>query len=324
MLPTAFVYSQRYLDHDTGPAHPERPERLRAIHRQLEQSGSLKRCLPIEPTPADPSLVERVHDRDHIERFRRACLQHAPIIDTPDCPISPASFDVALLAAGGVIAAVDAVMQARARNAFCAVRPPGHHAERRMAMGFCFFNNVAIAAEFVHARYGIEHVAILDWDVHHGNGTQHHFEADPDVFFCSIHQHPATLYPGTGYAGERGRGPGLGTTLNVPMSPGSGDEEYQQAFDEQILPALSAFKPGFILVSAGFDAHRDDPLAHIELSTEMFGWMTSRVVQLAESLCGGRLVSTLEGGYNLSALADSVQTHLESLSSGNSNPPRGV
>jgi acetoin utilization deacetylase AcuC-like enzyme len=217
------------------------------------------------------------------------------------------------LAAGGVVNAADAVARGEAGRAFCAVRPPGHHAERSNAMGFCFFNNVAIAAEYLRHQHGIERIAILDWDVHHGNGTQHYFEADPNVFFCSIHQHPDTLYPGTGYAEERGTGAGMGATLNVPMAPGSGDEEYRRAFETTILPALDRFRPEFLLISAGFDAHRADPLGHIKLSTEMFGWMTLHAMELARRHCGGRIVSVLEGGYDLTALADSVQAHLEVL-----------
>jgi acetoin utilization deacetylase AcuC-like enzyme len=218
-----------------------------------------------------------------------------------------------LLAAGGAVAAVDAIMDGQVRNVFCAVRPPGHHAERALAMGFCYFNNVAIAAEHLRARYGLRRLAILDWDVHHGNGTQHIFEDDPDLLFCDIHQHPDTLYPGTGFEWEKGAGPGVGATLNIPLMPGSGDADYRWAFDNRIVPAIDAFKPEFLLISAGFDAHRDDPLADIELSTGMFAWMTMQALNLAERHCEGRLVSLLEGGYEPAVLAECIRAHLGAL-----------
>lgn len=313
MSSTGFIYSSRYLEHDTGPHHPECAERTGAIHHCLRERGFLERLEVIEPRMIDEALVKRVHAPNYFEEFRYACAHGAEFVDSPECPVVRPTFEVALLAAGGVIDAVDAVMAGRLRNAFCAVRPPGHHAERSHAMGFCFFNNVAIAAEYLRAQHDLERVAILDWDVHHGNGTQHHFEGDPNVLYVSIHQDPRTLFPGTGWAHEVGVGEGVGATLNVPMMPASGDREYRQAFETRILPAISAFRPEFLLISAGFDAHREDPLGHVMLSTECFGWMTVRVRELAEAVCGGRLVSVLEGGYDLPALAESVQTHLEKL-----------
>ncbi len=273
----------------------------------------LERLEVIEPRGVDESWLRRVHAPNYIEEFRYACAHGAEFVDSPECPVVRQTFEVALLAVGGVMEAVDAVMTERLRNAFCAVRPPGHHAERSHAMGFCFFNNVAIAAEYLRAKYELERVVILDWDVHHGNGTQHHFEGDPNVLYVSIHQDPRTLFPGTGWAHEVGVGEGVGATLNVPMMPASGDREYRQAFESKILPAISAFRPDFVLISAGFDAHREDPLSHIMLSTECFGWMTVRIRELSDAVCDGRLVSVLEGGYDLPALADSVQIHLEKL-----------
>ncbi len=280
----------------------------------MQQVSLRTRTEAIEPYLIDLSLVETVHPAEYISRVRLACEERAGFIDTPECPLCDASFEIARLAAGGVVAAVDAVMEDRVQNAFCGVRPPGHHAERRRAMGFCYFNNIAIAAEYLRGHHGIERVAIVDWDVHHGNGTQHHFDRDPSVLYCSLHQDPRTLYPGTGFEWETGTDAGAGTTLNVPMAPGSGDDEYQWAFAERILPTVSEFRPGFILISAGFDGHRDDPLAHITLTTEAFGWMTRELAALAASLCEHRVVSVLEGGYNLEALADSVQAHVESFS----------
>ena len=313
MSTTAFAYSERFLDHDTGEFHPERSERLRAIHKHLTQADLLKRFLPLTFEPAPIEAIERVHERAYIERVDRHCKQGADRIDTPDCPISKATYDVARLAVGAGIAAVDAVMAGKVKNAFCCVRPPGHHAEHRSAMGFCFFNSIAIAAEHLRAKHGVKRLAILDWDVHHGNGTQHHFESDPDVLFCSIHQHPATLFPGTGYESEKGKGKGEGATLNVTMQPGDGDDDYRRAMNERIFPAIDHFAPEFLLVSAGFDAHQDDMLAQIQLTTPMFGWMTEQVVAIARKYCKNRLVSLLEGGYALHALAESVGVHLENL-----------
>ncbi|HOB76354.1 MAG TPA: histone deacetylase [Phycisphaerae bacterium] len=313
MPKTGLVFSRRYLEHDTGSHHPERAARLRAIEERFAGSGLAARMSCLEARPASPEEIETVHDAAYVERFRQACAAGLALIDTADCPICPASFEIAQLAVGGTVVAVEAVMAGVVRNAFVACRPPGHHAERNRAMGFCFFNNVAIAAERLRIDHGLKRIAIVDWDVHHGNGTQHHFEADPDVFFCSIHQHPDTLYPGTGYIWEKGHGPGVGTTLNVPLRPGSGDEAFRQAFEEQILPAVANFRPEFILISAGFDAHAADPLANLEVSTEGFRWMTRQTRALAESQCNGRLVSVLEGGYELEALADSVQVHVEEL-----------
>lgn len=310
---TAVVLSARYLEHDTGPYHPERPARLEAICEHFRDRGVMEVVNLIEPVPADLALIQRVHEPEYVERFRQACEQHLDSVDTLECPVSPQSFEVARLAAGAAVTAIDAIMAGTIRNAFCPVRPPGHHAERGFAMGFCYFNNAAIAAEYLRSRYGLERVAILDWDVHHANGSQHHFEADPDVLVCSIHQHPYTLFPGTGFEYEKGCGAGVSATINVPMMPGSGDDDYRRAFDSKILPALEAFKPQFLLVSTGFDAHRDDPLAQIELTTSAFAWMSAQAVAVADSLCDGRLVSVLEGGYDLQTLAECSRVHVEQL-----------
>jgi acetoin utilization deacetylase AcuC-like enzyme len=219
-----------------------------------------------------------------------------------------------MLAAGTAVQAVDDVMAGRIDNAFCAVRPPGHHAERHMSLGFCLFNNIAVAAQHLIDDHGLTRVLILDWDVHHGNGTQHTFEADPRVLFISLHGHPGIVYPGTGYAHERGKGPGEGFTINIPMLPPSSDSEWHLAFAEKVLPAADRFRPEFVLVSCGFDAHRLDPLAPLELSTDIFGWMTDRALELARTHGHGRLVSLLEGGYHLQALADCACLHVERLS----------
>jgi acetoin utilization deacetylase AcuC-like enzyme len=254
-----------------------------------------------------------VHDAAYLERAERVCADGFNILDTPDCVVCPKTFELARLSAGGVVAAVDDVAAGRSRNAFAAVRPPGHHAERDRAMGFCFLGNVAIAARRLQRRHGIERVLIFDFDVHHGNGTQHIFERDPTVFFCSVHEDPRYLYPGTGFAHETGIGPGEGATLNLPLLPGGGDEEYKRTLSERLVAAARRFQPQFVLVSAGFDAHRRDPIAHMEVTVAGFVWMTELARDIAREFAGGRLVSVLEGGYDLDALKECVAAHLHVL-----------
>lgn len=310
---TGLAQDERFQRHDTGPQHPERPERLAAVARALDERGLAAKCVPIDRSPIDMELVGEVHTADYIERLREACETGQPFIDNPDSAICPESFEIAQLAAGTVINAVDAVMDGRVDNAFCAVRPPGHHAERHLSMGFCLLNNISLAATHLLGRHGLARVLILDWDVHHGNGTQHIFETDPRVLFISLHGDPSVVYPGTGYARETGKGTGEGFTLNLPMAPPSGDAIWRAAFDDVVLPRVSEFAPQFVLISAGFDAHRLDPLAPLSLDTSTYGWMTEALVGVAERHCGGRLVSVLEGGYHLSALGDCVALHLSKL-----------
>ena len=322
-LSTGLVQDERFQEHSTGPGHPERPARLRAIAERLAASGLAERCTNIATSPVDMALVGAVHAEAYVERLKQACGAGRPYIDVPDNMICAASFEIAQLATGAVINAVDAVMTGRVVNAFCAVRPPGHHAERLSSMGFCLFNNIAIAAQYLLGRHELDRVLILDWDVHHGNGTQHSFDQDPRVLFISLHGHPRFVYPGTGYAEERGRGAGEGFTINVPMLPPGRDAAYREAFDRIVLPAVESFAPQFVLISAGFDAHRLDPLAPLELETESFGWMTDVMTAAAQRHCGGRLVSVLEGGYDLAALADCVALHLERLlSASDTGAPR--
>lgn len=313
MANTGLAQDERFQRHLTGPGHPERPERLVRIASVLGERRLDASCTPIEVSPIDMELVGRLHEQAYLERLERACDEGRPYIDVPDSGICAASFEIAQLAAGAVIRAVDDVMAGRLDNAFCAVRPPGHHTEYNRSMGFCLFNNIALAARHLLDDHGLERVLILDWDVHHGNGTQHAFEEDPRVLFISLHGHPRFMYPGSGYEHERGKGPGDGFTINLPMLPGSGDDEYRRAFDDSVLPAIEKFDPQFVLVSAGFDAHRADPLAPLELETESYGWMTDAMVTAAGKHGKGRLVSMLEGGYDLEALGDSVSLHISRM-----------
>lgn len=307
MRRTGYVYDERYLHHNPGTWHPERPDRLKAIQRNLKDTDLLELVVPIQPYEAPLAWVKRLHAPSYIRRFKEACEKERRIFGSPDCGISRESYEISLLAVGGVMAAVDAVMQGEVENAFCAVRPPGHHAERDRALGFCFFNNVAIGALYLLENYGLERVAIVDWDVHHGNGTQHLFEADPRVFYLSLHEAPQYCYPGTGYRKEQGRGPGQGFTLNMPFPPQSGDEEYLEALKEEGLPRLRQFSPQFLLISAGFDAHEHDPLAHEKVTRQGYRDMGKLLLELALETAGGRVIAVLEGGYHLEALEECTE-----------------
>jgi len=311
---TGFVYHPIYLQHETGFHHPESPLRLLAI-RKMVWDGPLRQALVhIEP-PSLPAAVEpwilEVHSLEHYRKIKEAVPLEGEVQLDPDTLVGPFSFMAAQMAVTGVLTAVDRVASGELNNAFCAVRPPGHHAETARPMGFCLFNNVAIAARYIQKKHGCPRVLIVDWDVHHGNGTQAIFYRDPTVFYFSTHQFP--FYPGTGSNKEQGAGEGEGTTLNVPLPAGKGDRDYLDAFERLLVPAAERFRPDFILISAGFDAHRDDPLAGMSVSEEGFEAMTRIVRGLADALCGGRVVSVLEGGYHLGALGKSVQKHLDVL-----------
>jgi acetoin utilization deacetylase AcuC-like enzyme len=296
------------LEHDTGDYHPECPERLKAIMAALE-GEEFALLLRAEAPQATVEQIARAHPVSHVEYVmsmvpKNSSHQH---ID-PDTVLSRQSGEAALRAAGGGIAAVDALAAGQARNAFCAVRPPGHHAERDASMGFCLFNNAAIAALHARDAHGYQRVAVIDFDVHHGNGTQDIFWDQQGMFYASTHQEHA--YPGTGFIDETGAG---GRIVNVPLAAGSGSESFQRAFEEVILPKLRAFAPEFLIISAGFDAHAADPLAHLRLKTGDFGWVTRRLVEIADEFAGSRIVSLLEGGYDLAALAASVREHVRVL-----------
>jgi acetoin utilization deacetylase AcuC-like enzyme len=265
----------------------------------------------LRPTPAPLEWVNTVHPERHTSAIKIRCQLGEPVLDEGDTHVCKESFDVALLAVGGVLHAIDEVMAGRLAGTFCALRPPGHHAESTKVMGFCLLNNVAIGARYAQRRHGVKRVAILDWDVHHGNGTQQIFYEDDSVFYISLHEYP--FYPGTGATSERGAGQGEGYTLNCPMGAGSVEKDYLDAFQAHILPALHRFQPEFMMISAGFDAHRDDPLASINLTEDSFSRMTELVLGVSDKYCQGKVVSVLEGGYNLEALSRSVEAHLRAM-----------
>ncbi len=294
------------IQHQTGEGHPECPERLSAVIAALEEPEFAKLGRREAPL-ADQTALARVHDAGFVQHVLDSVPQAGRRALDPDTILSPGSGTAALKAAGAMIAAVDAVVEGQARNAFCAVRPPGHHAEPLRAMGFCLFNSIAVAARHAQAVHGLKRVAIVDFDVHHGNGTQAVAEKDENLFFASSHQYP--FYPGTGASFETG----LGNIVNAPLPAGSGSTAFRRAYEKRILPALDAFAPDLVLVSAGFDAHRADPLAALDLEEEDFAWVTARLAEAAARHCSGRLVSVLEGGYDLRALAGSVAAHVGAL-----------
>jgi len=313
MKRTGFLYDERYLLHDTGPSHPEAPERLRAICKGITEADLLPKLTLIQASRADLKWIEAVHDKNYIHRFETACRSGNSIFEVPDNRMCTETYETALLAVGGVLDTVRRVMNGEIDNAFCAVRPPGHHAERDKAMGFCFFNNVAIAARYLQMEWGIQKVGIIDFDVHHGNGTQHIFEHDPSIFYYSMHEHPSFAYPGTGRVFEKGIGVGAGLTRNYPILPGQGDREYQYLLEHDFFPTFDRFEPEVILVSAGFDAHVDDEMSGINLTTEGFSHLMENIVQLAENQANGRLISVLEGGYCLKRLPELAKNHVQIL-----------
>jgi len=313
MKKTGFLFDERYLLHETGSYHPEVPARLQAVYQGIKEAGLLARLTLIHASLSDLKWIEAVHDKEYIKRFEMACVTGKSTFDCPDNQICPATYETALLAVGGILDATRLVMNAEIDNVFCAVRPPGHHAEINKAMGFCYFNNVAIAARYLQKEWGIKRVGIVDFDVHHGNGTQHIFEDDPNVFYYSIHQHPSFAYPGTGREFEEGEGAGLGFTKNSPVLPGKEDSEYKRLIKRDLFPVFESFKPEVIIVSSGFDAHVDDDMSDIKLSTEAFSWIIKSVVEMSDKYSNGRLISVLEGGYSLKRLPELAKNHVEIL-----------
>jgi acetoin utilization deacetylase AcuC-like enzyme len=308
---TALVYGDVYLRHLTGPGHPESPERLRAIVSALKDRSLWSRLEILEPRPVDLGWVLAVHREEYVRAVREICNAGGGALDA-DTPLSPASFEVALHAVRGVLDAVDAVNSGRVRNAFCALRPPGHHACPDRGMGFCLFNNVAIAARYAQIQHRLERILIVDWDVHHGNGTQEVFYEDPAVLYFSVHQFPH--YPGTGTRTETGHGAGEGTTVNVPLGAGADDAIYEQVFLEVLKPRALAFGPDLVLISAGFDLQQGDLLGGMRVTEQGIRRLTQIVCEIAAaSPARGRVVSVLEGGYALGALGRSVCAHVEEL-----------
>jgi acetoin utilization deacetylase AcuC-like enzyme len=312
MKPTGIVREDIYLKHDMGMYHPESPERLEVIYELIDDIGE---SLSLLTVPARKALIEELclnHDSRYVEKIADTTACESTFLD-PDTSACEHSWDAASTAAGGVFSLIDAVVESRIRNGFAFVRPPGHHAERRRAMGFCLFNNVALAAHYALDHHKMDRVAIIDWDLHHGNGTQNSFYEDPRVLFISTHQYPH--YPGTGGIKEVGHGPGEGFTVNVPMAAGAGDAEYLAVFKMLVEPLLDAFRPELVLVSAGFDAHEQDPLGGMNLTEEGYDILTRIIMRKAMEICSDRLILTLEGGYNVAALKNSIRMILKSLSS---------
>jgi acetoin utilization deacetylase AcuC-like enzyme len=305
-LTTLAIADPIFLEHEALPGHPERPDRLRAIEKALAAPAFAaldRRRAPM----ADFATLVTAHDEDYVAMIRDAIPTEGFVRIDADTALSPKSFIAASHAAGAVCLAVDEVMRGTVANAFCAVRPPGHHAEGDHAMGFCLFNNAVIAARHAQRVHGAERVAIVDWDVHHGNGTQAIVYDDASIFYASTHQMP--LYPGTGDPSETG----VGNILNVPLSPGSGSDEFEVAFNDAVVPAVERFRPDLIIISAGFDAHWRDPLAAINLREEDFAAATNALMVVADRHCSGRIVSTLEGGYDLEGLSTSTAAHVDAL-----------
>lgn len=308
---TALIYDSLYLSHHTGDGHPERAARCEAILAALDHSLNGKKLRRLPARAATEAEILVCHSREYFQLAQREIFNGAKMLSTGDTNVSAESFTVALWAAGGVLAALDAVFADEVDNAFCLVRPPGHHATSTAGMGFCVFNNVAIGARYAQSRYGVERVLIVDWDVHHGNGTQDIFYEDDGVFFFSTHEHPG--YPGTGLARETGSGAGRGYTLNVPLAAGAGKREIMGAFRESLLPAMEKFRPELVLISAGFDSRVGDSLGRFCLTDECFAELTYCLRKVADVYAGGKLVSVLEGGYDLSGLAAATLAHCTAL-----------
>jgi acetoin utilization deacetylase AcuC-like enzyme len=311
MHATGIAADSRVQNHETGPRHPERPARFSAVLNQFESSGLLQDLVRVQVRSAREDELTLVHTKEYIDLVDREVAQNRRQLSTGDTDIGPHSAEVARLAAGCVLSAIDAVFSGNVLNAFCAVRPPGHHASAVRGMGFCLFNNIAIAARYAQKQYRAERVVIADWDVHHGNGTQDIFYEDGSVLFFSTHQSP--WYPGTGAASERGEGAGEGSTINCPFPAGAGRAEIFGAFRDVLLPAARAFRPDLVLISAGFDSRINDPLGLFQLRDDDFRDLTELMIELAAEHCQGRLVSVLEGGYSLEGLAAASEAHVRTL-----------
>jgi acetoin utilization deacetylase AcuC-like enzyme len=306
---TGIVTDPLFIQHDPGPGHPESPDRLRSIYSLIEKEGITSRAQAVDPRPATQEEICRVHAPEYLKRVEETDGRSVSL--DPDTSTSPESYRAALLAAGGTLAVTEAVVNGELDNGYALVRPPGHHAERSRAMGFCLFNNVAVAAEHARQQLGIERVLVVDWDLHHGNGTMHSFYGRPDILYFSTHQFP--YYPGTGSFEDVGSGEGQGYTVNVPLITGMGDAEYRAVFRQVLAPVAEQFDPGLILVSTGFDTYHRDPLGGMRMTAEGYGMLTAELMEMAEKTAGGKLVMTLEGGYNLEGLSEGVACCLKTL-----------
>ncbi|MFN4133327.1 MAG: histone deacetylase family protein [Candidatus Hadarchaeales archaeon] len=320
-MTTALIYSQKYLEHMVGWGHPERPERLKVSTEALKKAGlwGTEENLVVEPLPAKISDITLVHTKDYIELVEKLSRSEIPI--DGDTPTRKNTFQLSLLSAGGAIAAGKIVVEGKANNSFALIRPPGHHAFSDRGGGFCYFNNMAVMIRALQRDLGVKKVFVLDIDAHHGNGTQDIFYEDPGVFYMSFHQHPHTLYPGSGFPEEIGSKDGEGFTANVPMEPGSGDGEYAAAVEKVFLPICEQFAPQMIAVSIGFDAHADDPLTGLRLSSSGYGWIAQKVVEMAGKICDGKTVFLLEGGYSLKAMEEGVVNVVKALNGEKFAPP---
>ncbi len=310
MMPdTGVVYDPIYLKHDTGN-HPENWRRLEAVDQHFKETGYWSQLIRLSPRRAEREDLLRVHTAAHLDHIEQICQQGGGYLNL-DTPVSAESYEVALMAAGGVLRGIDAIMEGEVKKAVALVRPPGHHATSNQALGFCLFNNVAAGASYLQQMYGLESILILDWDLHHGNGTQDIFYQQSGIYFFSLHQ--KDFYPFSGYEKETGEGEGKDWTLNYPLPAGTSREDYRQAFSAGLKEALK-FNPQFILISAGFDAHRDDPLGSLSLIEEDYLWMTEEIRKEGEDFCQGRILSVLEGGYDLRVLSHSLTAHIKGLS----------
>lgn len=313
--PISIVSHPQYLKHDTGGGeHPETAERLLVIEKRLARSTLAPVLKGVKARYTARENLLGYHPESYLFRLEEAALSGQSYINHPDNQLCFESYDSILLAAGGCLTGIDLLEKEETELVFCSIRPPGHHAERNMAYGFCFLNNAVIAARYWQRRYQRGKIAVIDFDAHHGNGIQDAFEEDPTVFYFSIHEHPTFSFPGTGYAEERGLGPGLGTTLNVPLPPGADDALFLKSFDSKVIPALEAFRPDRLIISAGFDGHREDDMSGLSYSSGLYEAIGERIARLAADHCGGSILSILEGGYHLEALAASVERYLLGLS----------
>jgi len=319
-MKTGVLRDKRYMEHDMGDFHPENPQRLEVIYQMLDKEISFDYST-IEPRIGTEEEIQWVHTKSYVQSIKKTSGIERVMLD-PDTSTSARSYEVATLAVGGVLKIAELIMDGDITNAFAFIRPPGHHAEASRAMGFCLFNNVAVAAEYLLREHGLKRILIVDWDLHHGNGTQHSFDQRKGVLYCSIHQFPH--YPGTGHWSEKGKGEGEGYTVNIPLRPGKTDQDYVYIFEKVLSPITEAFKPEFILVSAGYDIYQDDPLGGMQITDQGFGAMAYSLLQMAKSVCQDRILFALEGGYNLEGLSSGSKQVLLQLSGRAQKPDIGA